>query len=71
MIINCEVIDGVIRSGEIGKLAKLSKGVMVVDGKPAEGSIEAAPESEDSYSDKAQDKDNKKKEDKAKEKGKK
>jgi hypothetical protein len=30
IIINCEVKDGVIRSGEIGKLAKISKGTMII-----------------------------------------
>jgi hypothetical protein len=68
MIINCEVIDGVIRSGEIGKLAKLSKGVKVVEGKPAEGALETEPDNEDSYTDKVQDKKNKKKEEEKKKK---
>lgn len=31
MIINCEVVRGVIRNGEIGKLAKISKETMIVE----------------------------------------
>jgi len=36
LIINCEVNDGVIRNGEIGKLAKISKDTLIVEAPPAE-----------------------------------
>lgn len=44
LTINCEVIDGVIRSGEIGNLAKISKGTGIVDVQPAEMADTATPE---------------------------
>ena len=31
LVINCEVNDGVIRNGEIGKLARISEGTMIVE----------------------------------------
>lgn len=36
MIINCTVNKGVIRNGEIGKLAKISKETMIVESQPTE-----------------------------------
>jgi hypothetical protein len=51
-IINCEVVSGVIRSGEIGKLARISKETLIVEGPPVE---------EYDYTDEEQDADNKKK----------
>lgn len=57
MAINCEVNAGVIRNGEIGKLAKLSKDTLIVEGQPAE----AGNAGSSSYSDPNQDKNNKKK----------
>jgi hypothetical protein len=59
-IINCEVNRGVIRNGEIGKLAKISKDTMLVEGQPTE----SANTGSSSYSDPKQDKKNKEKKDK-------
>jgi len=56
LAINCEVNRGVIRNGEIGKLAKLSKDTLVVEGQPAE----AGNAGSSSFSDPNQDKNNKK-----------
>lgn len=55
--INCEVNAGVIRNGEIGKLAKISKDTLIVEGQPAESGNAGSS----SYSDPNQDKNNKKK----------
>ena len=57
IIINCTLNRGVIRNGEIGKLAKLSKETLVVEGQPTE----AGNAGSSSYSDPEQDKKNKKK----------
>jgi len=57
MSINCEVNAGVIRNGEIGKLAKISKDTLIVEGQPAESGNAGSS----SYSDPNQDKNNKKK----------
>lgn len=57
LVINCEVNRGVIRNGEIGKLAKISKETMIVEGQP----VETANTSSNSYSDPIQDKKNKEK----------
>jgi hypothetical protein len=57
IIINCEINRGVIRNGEIGKLAKISKDTMIVEGQPTE----SANTGSSSYSDPAQDKKNKEK----------
>jgi hypothetical protein len=56
-IINCEVNAGVIRNGEIGKLAKISKDTLIVEGQPAE----AGNAGSSSFSDSEQDARNKKK----------
>ena len=56
MIINCEVNRGVIRNGEIGKLAKISKETMLVEGQPTE----IANSGGSSYSNPEQDEKNKK-----------
>jgi len=61
-IINCEVNAGVIRNGEIGKLAKISKDTLIVEGQPAE----AGNAGSSSFSDSEQDERNKKKMDKKK-----
>lgn len=59
LVINCEVIGGVIRNGEIGKLAKISKETMIVEGQP----IETGNSGGNSFQDAEQDKKNKKKDD--------
>ena len=56
IVINCTVNRGVIRNGEIGKLAKLSKETLVVEGQPAE----AGNAGSSSFSDPKQDDKNKK-----------
>ena len=56
-IINCQVNRGVIRNGEIGKLAKISKDTMIVESQPTEISNSGSS----TYSDPVQDKKNKKK----------
>jgi len=61
-LINCEVNAGVIRNGEIGKLAKISKETLIVEGQPAE----AGNAGSSSFSDSEQDERNKKKMDKKK-----
>jgi hypothetical protein len=57
LIINCEVNRGVIRNGEIGKLAKISKDTMLVEGQPTE----TANSGGSTFSDPKQDKKNKEK----------
>jgi len=57
MGINCEVNAGVIRNGEIGKLAKVSKETLLVEGSPAEAGNAAGGAA---YTDPKQDKNNKK-----------
>lgn len=57
MLINCEVNKGVIRNGEIGKLAKISDDTLIVEAPPTEaGNIGSS-----TYNDPKQDKKNKKK----------
>lgn len=55
--INCEVNKGVIRNGEIGKLAKISKETLIVEGSPIEAGNAA---SSSVYSDPNQEKKNRK-----------
>jgi hypothetical protein len=59
-IINCEVVAGVIRNGEIGKLAKISKDTMIVQNQPAETGNSGSS----SFKDPAQEKKNKGKKEK-------
>lgn len=54
-VINCQVNAGVIRNGEIGKLAKISKETLIVEGQPSETGNSGGS----SYSDVDQDKKNK------------
>jgi hypothetical protein len=60
LIINCEVKGGVIRNGEIGKLAAVSKETLIVEGQPAETGNAGGS----GYSDPKQDEKNKKKSEK-------
>lgn len=55
-VINCEVIRGVIRNGEIGKLAKVSKETLIVTDTP----IESGNAGSSSFADAKQNKENKK-----------
>jgi len=56
-IINCQVNRGVIRNGEIGKLAKISKETMIVEGQP----IETGNSGGNTFQDAAQDEKNREK----------